>query len=176
MHNHIDYIYRNYHKLLMAFIIRRVKNRFIAEDILQDVFIKVLHNIKTLKDTEKIKNWLFQITRNSIIDYYRNVKESVESTERVLNTNDHHEDEVSKKLQLSVLSMIQQLPFKYRQALFLADYKGLAQKEIAYKLNVSLTCVKSRVQRARRMMKEIYLKCCHFEFDRNGKVIDYYNR
>ena len=72
--------------------------------------------------------------------------------------------------------MIQQLPLKYRQSLYLADYKGMTHKDIAKRLKVSDTCAKSRIQRARKLMKEIYLKCCHFEFDRNGKVTDYYPR
>ena len=72
--------------------------------------------------------------------------------------------------------MIRQLPLKYRQSLYLADYKGMTYRDIAERLKISDTCAKSRIQRARKLMKEVYLKCCHFEFDRDGKVVDYHVR
>jgi RNA polymerase sigma-70 factor, ECF subfamily len=175
LNDKIEEIYNKEHQLLMSFIIKRVPNRVIAEDILQEVFIKVHNNIDKLLDKNKIKSWLFQITRNSIIDYYRK-EEPVESlNEELMGADNPAEEDAYKRLQLSVLEMIQQLPFKDRQALFLADYKGLSQKEIAEKLDVTHSCIKSRVQRARRKMKQIYIGCCHFEFDRNGRVLDYYD-
>ena len=176
MQNHIENIYKEYNELLMNFIIRRVPNSFIAEDILQEVFMKVIDKYNQLRDKKKLKSWLFQITRNAIIDYYHNEKQNVDTEVELVDVGETNENDVSIKLQESVLLMIQQLPLKYRQSLYLADYKGMTHKDIAKRLKVSDTCAKSRIQRARKLMKEIYLKCCHFEFDRNGKVTDYYPR
>ena len=176
MQKHIENIYKEYNKLLMSFIVKRVPNRFIAEDILQEIFLKVVNKYDQLKDQNKLKSWLFQITRNSIIDYYRSENQSVDTKAEFVDVNETNVNDVNVKLQESVLLMIQQLPLKYRQSLYLADYKGMTNKDIARKLKISDTCAKSRVQRARKLMKEIYLKCCHFEFDRNGKVIDYHLR
>jgi RNA polymerase sigma-70 factor, ECF subfamily len=64
-------------------------------------------------------------------------------------------------------------PDEYRQALLLTEYKGLTQRELAERLGLSFSGAKSRVQRAREKLKAMLLDCCHFEFDRLGKVIDY---
>ena len=63
-------IWLEFNNQLKAFIVRRVKVNSLAEDILQEVFIKIHSNIDNLKDEQKLKGWIFQITRNSIIDYY----------------------------------------------------------------------------------------------------------
>lgn len=170
----IEKVYKEFHKPLFYFIRKRVPSLFIAEDILQDVFIKAHLNIDKVNDQTKVKRWLFQIARNSIIDYYRSERKKETIIEEIEDRDTSYEEDAYKKLQATVLEMIQQLPFKYGQSLFLADYRGYTQKEIADQLNISLSCAKARVQRARKLMKEIYEKCCHFEYDVNGKVIDYH--
>lgn len=171
----LENIYNIYHYQLLNYIKKRVPNLIIAEDILHDVFERVQNKLHMLKDEQKVKQWIFQIAHNMIADFFRKdkttdfIKDDIRDYSSV-----NLEIPVYQRLELSVLEMIQRLPLKYRQSLFLADYKGLSYREIAIKQKVSLTCVKSRVQRARKMMKEIYLKCCHFELDVNGKVIDYY--
>ena len=69
--------------------------------------------------------------------------------------------------------MIQELPAKYQEALRLTEFEGLTQNALAQRLGLSLPGAKSRVQRAKEQLKEILLQCCHFEFDRLGKIIDY---
>lgn len=176
MKKKIEEIYYNYHRLLMSFIVKRVPDKFIAEDILQDVFMKVINKYDQLNNKKKVKNWLFQITRNSIIDYYRNEKQSEKTETEVVEVYETYENNANIKLQETVLLMIQQLSLKYRQSLYLADYKGMTHRDIAERLMISDACAKSRIQRARKLMKEIYLKCCRFEFDRTGKILDYYPR
>lgn len=170
----IDKVYKEFHKPLFYFFRKRVPGLFIAEDILQDVFIKAHLNIDKVNDQTKVKRWLFQIARNSIVDYYRSERKKETIIEEIEDRDTSYEEDAYKKLQASVLEMIKQLPFKYGQALFHVDYRGYKQKELAQKLNISYSCAKVRVQRARKLMKEIYEKCCHFEYDINGKVIDYH--
>ena len=69
--------------------------------------------------------------------------------------------------------MIEELPSIYKEAILLTEYEGLTQKQLAEKLNISLTGAKSRVQRAKKMLKNMLLQCCHFEYDKYGTVIDY---
>jgi RNA polymerase sigma-70 factor, ECF subfamily len=73
----------------------------------------------------------------------------------------------------SVKAMVDSLPDTYREALILTEYEGLTQRELAERLGLSLSGAKSRVQRAREKLKAMLLDCCHFEFDRLGKIIDY---
>lgn len=69
--------------------------------------------------------------------------------------------------------MMEELPEKYREALHLTEIQGLTQKELAERLNISLSGAKSRVQRAREKLKGVLLECCHVEVDRRGKVMDW---
>jgi len=170
----LNEIWKTDYTQLLNFIRRRISNRSIADDILQDVFLKAQLNFNSLKDHSKIRSWLYQIARNSIVDYYRKQKQEISFEDDYHVDSPIEENDASDRLKKNVLSMILQLPIKYRQALFLADYRGLKQIEIANKLGISLSGVKSRVQRARRMMKEIYTDCCHFEYDSYGNILDYY--
>jgi RNA polymerase sigma-70 factor (ECF subfamily) len=159
---------------LSQFIGRRVNDKFIIDDILQDVFIKIHSNIGTLTNKEKLSSWVYRITRNTIIDYYRRKKITTKISEDTLVSDGSIDSEPYIELEKGLVKMIEQLPEKYRDALLLTDYGGLTQREMSEKLDISLPGAKSRVQRARKMLKEMYLDCCHFEFDRNGTIIDYY--
>ncbi len=72
--------------------------------------------------------------------------------------------------------MIEELPEPYRQAPLMTEYQGLTQKQLAESQGLSLSGAKSRVQRAREKLRDMLLQCCHFEFDRRGGIVDYYER
>jgi RNA polymerase sigma-70 factor (ECF subfamily) len=172
MDNPTEIIWNNCRQLLNQFIRKRVNDQFAVDDILQDVFVKIHSNIGTLTHKEKINSWIYQITRNTIIDYYRKKKQKTELKESSLVFEENLENESYIKLEKSLMRMIKQLPPKYCEALLLTDYEGLTQKELSEKLDISLPGAKSRVQRARKLLKEMYMKCCHIEFDRNGTIVD----
>lgn len=156
---------------LKRFIARRIPNQTDAEDILQDVFHKIHQNIDTLRADSKLQAWVYQITRNAIIDYYRRQKITVELPETLEETPG--EVETNELAACCLKPMIDSLPEKYRQALLLTEFEGLTQKRMAENLGISFSGAKSRVQRARQQVKEKLLACCHFEFDRLGQVVDY---
>src|SRR5712692_7822073 len=117
---------------------------------------------------------MYQIARNAIADYYREQKATVELPRLLLAPEEPvFEDDVIKDLIPSVKAMVESLPGEYREALILTEYEGLTQRELAERLGLSLSGAKSRVQRAREKLKAMILDCCHFEFDRFGKIIDY---
>jgi len=86
------------------------------------------------------------------------------------------EEDPEAVLALSLEEMINELPEPYRQALILTAYQGLSQKQMAESLGISLSGAKSRVQRAREKLRDMLLRCCHFELDRRGRIVDYYQR
>jgi RNA polymerase sigma-70 factor (ECF subfamily) len=159
---------------LKQFIIRRIPDAADAEDILQDVFHKIHRNIDSLKADNKLQAWVYQITRNAIIDYYRRQKVMVELPETLAEPMD--EAETHDIAACCLKPMIDSLPEKYRQALVLTEFEGLSQKTMAETLGISFSGAKSRVQRARQQIKEQLLNCCHLEFDRLGHVVDYQPR
>ena len=167
-------VWEEFHPGLKQFILKRVSDEQNAEDILQDVFLKIHTRIDTLRDEEKLQSWIYQIARNVIADYYREHKATVALSEALLLPEETVvDDDVVKDLLPSVRTMVDSLPAEYRQALLLTEYEGLTQRELAERLGLSFSGAKSRVQRAREKLKAMLLDCCHFEFDRLGKVIDY---
>ena len=162
---------------LKQFILRRVSNEAVADDLLQEVFLRVHQKIGQLKNSEKIEQWIFQITRNVIIDYYRSKPGDAQLSETFGAPVDTDDDpDAVAELSESIFQMVNELPAPYREALILTEYKGISQQALAGQLGISVSGVKSRVQRARQKIKDDLLACCHFEFDRYGRVVDYWDR
>ena len=161
---------------LQAFIRGRVSDEADAEDILQEVFLRIHRHLCCLPDVDKIDSWVYQIARNLIIDHYRSRRELAEIPEDLPSEVEIPQEDPETELARSLKEMIEELPDPYRQALTLNEYQDLDQKEVAEKLGLSLSGAKSRIQRARRMLRDMFLACCHFEMDRRGRILDYYPR
>src|SRR5215470_2178138 len=69
-----EQVWEAFHIPLSQFIRRRVPDETVAEDLLQDVFLKIHLHMDTLKDVKRLESWIYQITRNAIIDYYRSTR------------------------------------------------------------------------------------------------------
>ena len=179
MNEPIEALWNQYSRRLGTFIRSRVEDDAEAEDILQEVFIRIHRNLCCQADRDKPESWIYQIARNLIIDHYRKRRTWVELPENLLSDPDwgewvNLEDDPEAKLALSLREMIDELPEPYSQALILTEYQGLSQKQLAERLGISLSGAKSRVQRAREKLRDMLLNCCHFELDRRGRVLDYY--
>jgi RNA polymerase sigma-70 factor, ECF subfamily len=160
------------HKRLLAFINSRVNDADDAEDILQEVFLKIHTSLSTIRDVSKVESWVFQITRNVITDHFRKPPKLPLETDLAV-TDDYSGEDTAEDLAPYIQDIVKSLPEKYREAILLTDYQGLNQVEAAKRLKISISGFKSRVQRARNMVKETMLTCCHFEFDARGIVYDY---
>jgi len=167
-------IWTTFSEQLKQFILSRIADESLADDILQDVFLKIHSRIDTLKDDTKIRGWIYQITRNTIIDHYRNQKIEVDVPGDLPVFDEPPQNTASQKIAPGLKTLVKELPEKYGQALLLTEFHGLTQKELAQKLGISVSGAKSRVQRARKMVKDMLMRCCHFEFDRYGTIIDYH--
>ena len=143
--------------------------------VLQEVFLRIHQHIETLKDTKKLESWVYQITRNAIIDSYRRkekLTETLDVPELADMTEDLPDDDIMTELFPAVRAMVKSLTELDQQALILTEYQGLTQKKFGERLGLSFSGAKSRVQRAREKLKQMLLDCCHFEVDRRGHVID----
>jgi RNA polymerase sigma-70 factor (ECF subfamily) len=161
---------------IKSFILKYIHNESIAEDILQDVFLKMYSRIDTLKDEKKLQSWLYQIARHTIYDYYRDQKSIVALPESFDLPEEPTEEDVAQTLLPCLRDMVNRLPDIYREAILLTEYQGLTQRELAERLHFSFSGAKSRVQRAREKLKQMLLECCHFVLDRRGKIIEYHPR
>jgi RNA polymerase sigma-70 factor (ECF subfamily) len=171
-------VWEEFHAPLQQFIRRRVSDEHTAEDILQDVFLRIHQHMDSLKDVRKLEGWIYQITRNAIIDAYRGRRHetTLDAAEALDLPEELPDDDLVSELLPSVRAMVRNLPEADRQALVLTEYQGLTQKELGERLGLSFSGAKSRVQRAREKLKQQLLECCHFELDRRGHIIDYQPR
>jgi RNA polymerase sigma-70 factor, ECF subfamily len=167
-------IWREYHGNLQRFIQRRIKDKAMAEDILQEVFLKIHSRISTLEDHSLLPGWLYQVTRNTVIDYYRHHRPEEELPEDPSDPTTSSAERAAQELaERCVRPFIEALPEPYREALILSELQGLTQKQLAERKGLSLSGAKSRVQRGRDKLKQILMACCHFQFDRRGSIVSY---
>ena len=161
-------VWTKYADDLKYFILSKVKNVTVTEDILQDTFIKIHTKLHTLKDITKLKSWIFTIARNAIMDYFKSTNTTFElansETETSLETTTHTEKDCLR-------GILESLPKKYRSPLFLSDIKGLKQQDVADTLKQSLPTTKSQIQRARKLITQGFMDCCGFVLNENGKLV-----
>lgn len=162
-------------KKLRAFIMSKVHNESLADDLLQELFIKMHTNIDKVKDKTKLHSWIYQICRNLIVDHFRsyNKEQNMEALSFESESEEITEDFMSETLE-DMVNMMDDLPSEYCEALCLTELGSLSQKEYADKIGISYSGAKSRVQRARKMLKDLLMNCCHYEFDKYGTVIGIY--
>jgi RNA polymerase sigma-70 factor (ECF subfamily) len=171
----IKSIHNQFHKILFNYISVRVNNSDDAADILQEVFIKIAAKLNSLTDNEKLKSWIFAITRNAIIDYYRKNANSkrADITEKIINEVKAETDiDATKGLDKCLKGFIQKLPEEYRDIIIDSELKGIKQKDLAEKYNLAYPSVRSRVQRGRSRLKEMLLNCCKIEADSRGNILE----
>jgi RNA polymerase sigma-70 factor (ECF subfamily) len=172
MNNKTEILWEKFHNQLRSYILSRISDHVFVDDILQEVFIKIHSNIDGLNDETKIRSWVFQITRNTIIDYYRKQKGITVDIDTIQIADEIEEESPARDIAAGLKKMIDDLPEIYAQALLLVEFEGLTQSELAQKLGISISGAKSRVQRARRMLKDSLMRCCHFQFDKYGTIIE----
>jgi RNA polymerase sigma-70 factor, ECF subfamily len=162
------------------FIGARVNSAAVADDLTQEVLLKVLQRLPQVRDPRRLMGWVIQIARNTVIDHYRSRRAAEPLTEtdgaelpETAAPAPNEEGRLRDSLARYVRSVVQQLPPVYREAIELTEYDGLSQVELAARLGISISGAKSRVQRARVKVRETIERCCHFEVDRYGTVLGY---
>ncbi|HMQ68369.1 MAG TPA: RNA polymerase sigma factor SigZ [Ignavibacteria bacterium] len=179
-HNkNLESIWKNFNRELFNFILSKVKDRDAAKDILQETFIKIQKNIHSLKDDKSLKFWIYRITYNSIIDYFRSkkiLKEFDDNSENTAQSDSDGLNENNLKLSECVVPFINKLPPIYKEALTLTEFENYSQLELADHLGISYSGAKSRVQRAKVKLKELFEDCCNISYDKYGNIIEYHSR
>lgn len=168
-----------------AFVARRVSADD-ADDVAQEVFLRLARGGDAPNVRDHVRNygaWVFGVTRRTIADHYRRAHRAGRA-EPLLDEPDAVPDASPSRAEVDaheeVLSwlrpMADELPAGYRDALVLADFEGVPQREVAERLGVGLSGAKSRIQRARRMLGESLRRCCTVELDADGKAVAWSRR
>jgi RNA polymerase sigma-70 factor (ECF subfamily) len=157
---------------LRRFVRRRVIDDHVADDLLQETFVRIHQNSASLEDKERLAAWVYRIARNVVIDHHRKSADGA-TTNGTIDPPDEPDDRWAHTRGRAAEWMdelIQQLPQTYRDAVRLAEIEGLSQQDVANRLGLTLSATKSRVQRGRTQLKKILNECCRFEFDRRGNL------
>ena len=157
---------------LKNYISKRVKDDDICNDILQEVLLKVYQFCLSKSGVKNVKSWLYQIAHNQMIDHFR--KESRHgSFKKEVEFSEEDENLAFEEALEYIQPLMDFLPQKYAVPLRMADLEGMKQADIAKKLNLNLSATKSRIQRARDLLKAEFITCCHLETDTTGGIISF---
>lgn len=167
MERQIEQLY----KPLFLYVRKRVNHQEDAEDLTQEVFYKLS---KSDSDNIKsVKNWLYSIAKNTIIDYYRKKKViTTDEIEEISYTDDFSEEDIVYKMSKCISEFINELPEDYRYIMTLSELEETPQKEIAEQLNMNYITVRSKIQRGRKKLKHLFSNCCAVTQGRKGSILD----
>ena len=173
MQSDVISIWAKFHKELKTFIFNKTRNSSDTDDILQEVFVKIIRNMDKINKAENLRNYLYRIVRNAINDYFRNRKSIIASA----TINETITEEETQSLNAAIAEccirpFIKKLPKNYREALLITEFQDISQKDLAERLNISYSGAKSRVQRGKEKLRELILNCCSYHSDKYGNLID----
>lgn len=163
-------IWNEFHDKLFHFINKRVKDADTANDILQDVFVKIHLKLATLTDQDKLTSWVYQVTRNSMLDHFKKQKPSVELSDNLSEMEDAKT--FNAEMVNCMKPFISKLAPAYKEAILETELGRLSQKAYAEKIGISHSGAKSRVQRARQQLHELFTECCNVHADKYGNIIE----
>jgi len=176
-------IYDRYYTKVRKFILALVKDEWVADDLIQETFLKIQNNLKNLKDPFKLSSWIFRIAYNLCQDHFRQMKRS-RKEERI--DQEEMEDfkealiqkgpDIQKELEKRqmgecVQDQINLLPESLRTVLVLFDIMEFNHQEIVDILGITVENVKVRLHRARRKLKPILEEKCTFDMDERNVLV-----
>ena len=166
--------WRELESKLRPFIARRVRSDVDVDDIVQDVFLRMQRGLAGLRDEERFGPWVYQVARSAIVDHQRvaakhRVVDTDGSEEQPLDVDDDRA--IEEELASYLAPFVAMLASPYREALTLVELEGLTQKQAAEMLGISLSGMKSRVQRGRVQLRKALEDCCHIALDVRGRVV-----
>ena len=155
-------LFERHHARVYRYCLRMTGNRSTAEDLVQDVFMKMLKYKTTFKDDSDLVPWMFGIARNSCLRHLRRaagdrlpafVAEREDDQASEATADDPHDERQTELVRRALL----RLPAERREVLVLSRYEYKSYDEIARVLDCSVGAVKVRVHRAMKQLREIYL-------------------
>ncbi len=178
-----DLPWQELHGNLRAFIARRVQNQADVDDLVQRVLLQIVTGLESLRDDGRLHAWVYRTARNVIVDYYRTTGSrrehatgdagDVEASTPTLETLDEGDGGALRELAACLTPMLHQLPPAYQEAIRIVDLEGTTQQEAARRVGVSLSGMKSRVQRARQQLRTVVEACCRIDLDRRNGISAY---
>jgi RNA polymerase sigma factor (sigma-70 family) len=144
----------SYESDIYGFIKNAVVDGDIARDLYQDIFLSALQNISLLDENRSLKNWLYTVTRNRIINYFRLRKRR--EFEEFKDSTLH--DSIFETTNLSLINkVLLKIPIRQKQVILLREIEGWTYEELAKKMNLNIQGVTSLLKRARENFQKYYI-------------------
>ncbi|MGD9703915.1 MAG: sigma-70 family RNA polymerase sigma factor [Acidimicrobiia bacterium] len=167
-----------------AFVRRRVNDPHHADDVVAEVMLRIHQHLGTLDDEERVTAWVFRIARNTITDHYRRSSRRREvlaaepEPASEPSADEWLDDQAATLAELAscIRPLVDALPGDYRRALELTDLDGHSQADAARLEGISVSGMKSRVQRGRRQFATLVKQCCDVTTDSRGALVDFHLR
>ncbi len=170
-------IWADFHKELKGFILKKTGNPSDTDDILQEVFIKIIRNIDKVNQADNLRLYLYGIVRNTVNDHYKNKHLIIQENEIEEKITEEESQSLNATIaECCIKPFINKLPDNYKEALLITEFQNISQKELAERLNISYSGAKSRVQRGKEKLKELILNCCSYQADKYGNLINDENK
>jgi len=141
---------RKYAPAVLGLCIAQTKNFHDSEDIMQEVFLKAITNLNTVRDPGRVRTWLLQIARRMCIDYYHKRSPTQPIPNDVPVPSGHSDEHIER-----LYEAISKLPDGYREPITLYYLNGHNCTSVARTLGISEDAVRSRLVRARLRLHEI---------------------
>jgi RNA polymerase sigma-70 factor (ECF subfamily) len=161
---------------LKPYVARRAPTAEV-DDIIQDILVKMQLGLDGLRDGERFGGWVYRIAEHVLIDAARaRSKQPVGAAEVIPDLSVPSDERSIEELQVAlgecIALFVARLPSPYREAITLTELEGLTQREAAEMLGISLSGMKSRVQRGRDKIREMFDDCCQVTVDCRGRVVE----
>lgn len=155
-------LFERHHIMLYNFFLRLTGNRNVSEDLVQDVFFRILKYRKTFKGQNKFTVWMYQIARNAHVDYLRKQRPEVPLEEQFQEATSPDAEPAAKMLAEVDLDLLRKaldrLPLRKKEILLLSHFHNMKYKDIAQLLGCSISTIKTSVHRAVKDLGRIYLE------------------
>ena len=156
-------------KFLKNWLIKETGNHDQALDLLQDLFVKSLQNKERFCTLTDAKSWLFRVAKNSLIDSYRKSKLEISAdcyeTDGIEDVKEDNKNTTIIKLQHCLVRVLSELDDDDKEVIELCDMKGMPQADYAHTKGLSLSATKSRIQRARKKLRQQMISSCNVQFE-----------
>ncbi len=170
---YVEQIWNRFNEKLRTFIFNLVKDEATADDLLQEVFLKIHRLIGQLQDDSKLQAWVYQVARNTVYDYFRVQGRTTKIDINEIDiTSEEAENQYMSDAILDMVKMMNDMPPEYCDVLCETELGGMSHREYAELRGISHTAARTRAFRARNMLKDKLMNCCHYYFDKYGTVVD----
>jgi RNA polymerase sigma-70 factor, ECF subfamily len=159
---------------LLATIRRQVRDPQLAEDLLQDVFVKAVQAMRDHRAPRHLPAWLHRVVKTTVVDHHRARRLDEQPLDEDPAADEPEDLAARQALATCMEPLAATLPPLYRDALLAADFKGQRLASVAAAAGgVTVSAIKSRVSRARSMLRDRLLVCCKVDIDARGRVEDF---